>query len=216
MKTLLLATLLTAQDDGFVPLFNGKDLEGWTAAPGHAWGVEDGVIALKGKTDGAEHNGEYLWTKEQYGDFILELEFKIPEKANSGIFLRTSDLKDPVYTGLEIQVANSYGKTELSKNGTAGALYDLKAPSKNPIKAPGEWNKVRIECRGPKIAVALNGESIVDVDLDQWKEAGKNPDGVKNKFKIPAKDFARKGYVGLQDHGRPVWYRNVRIKVLTK
>ena len=214
MKTLLLATLLLAQDDGFVTLFNGKDLEGWHAVAGHAWVVEDGVIGLKGKTDGAEHNGEYLWTKEQYGDFILELEFKVPEKANSGIFLRTSDLKDPVYTGLEIQVANSFGKTETNKNGTAGALYDLKAPSKNPIKAPGEWNKVRIECRGPKIAVALNGESIVDADLDQWTETGKSPDGAKNKFKIPVKDFARKGYVGLQDHGRPVWYRNVRIKPL--
>ena len=88
MKTLLLAMLLSPQDDGFVTLFNGKDLEGWTAAAGHAWVVEDGVIALKGKTDGAEHNGEYLWTKEQYGDFVLELEFKVPEKANSGIFLR--------------------------------------------------------------------------------------------------------------------------------
>ena len=214
MKTLLLAMLLAPQDDGFVTLFNGRNLDGWHAAAGHAWVVVDGVIGLKDKTDGKEHNGEYLWTKEQYGDFILELEFKVPEKANSGIFLRTSDLQDPVYSGLEIQVANSFGKTETNKNGTAGAIYDLKAPSKNPIKAPGEWNKVRVECRGPKIAVALNGEAVAEIDLDQWTETGKNPDGTKNKFKKPLKEFARKGYVGLQDHGRPVWYRNVRIKPL--
>lgn len=214
MKTLLLATLLLAQDDGFVPLFNGKDLQGWEAAPGHAWVVEDGVIALRGKTDGQEHNGEYLWTKEAYGDFVLELEFKVPERANSGIFVRTSDLKDPVYSGIEVQVANSFGRTETSRTGTAGAVYDLKAPSKNPIKAPGEWNRVRIECRGPKIVVTLNGEAVVDMDLDQWTETGKNPDGSKNKFKKPLKDFARKGHIGLQDHGRPVWYRNLRIKAL--
>jgi hypothetical protein len=214
MVFLLAALLGLGQDDGFKPLFNGKDLDGWIAPAGHAWAVEDGVLALKGKTDGQEHNGVYLWTKEQYGDFILELEFKIPEKANSGIFLRTSDLNDPVYTGLEVQVANSFGKTETSRTGTAGAVYDLKAPSKNPLKAPGEWNKVRIECRGPKIAVTLNGELVVDLDLDEWTETGKNPDGSKNKFKKPLKDFARKGHIGLQDHGRPVWYRNVRIKTL--
>jgi hypothetical protein len=93
-------------------------------------------------------------------------------------------------------------------------VYDRKAPSKNPIRKPGEWNHVRIEARGPKVAVALNGEAVVELDLDQWTETGKNPDGSKNKFKKPLKDFARKGYIGLQDHGRPVWYRNVRIKAL--
>lgn len=209
-----LAGCATAPGDGFTTLFNGRDLEGWTAAPGHAWVVEDGVIALRGKTDGQEHNGEYLWTKEAYGDFILELEFRIPEQANSGIFLRTSDLKDPVYTGLEVQVANSHGKAGLSRTGTAGAVYDLQAPSKNPLRKPGEWNQVRVECRGPKIAVALNGEAVVDMDLDRWTEAQKNPDGSKNKFPRALKDFARRGHIGLQDHGRPVWYRGIRIRPL--
>lgn len=221
IRRLPLAALLFAgcasagpSGDGFVPLFNGRDLEGWQAAPGHAWIVEDGVIALRGKTDGQEHNGEYLWTKQAYGDFILDLEFKIPERANSGIFLRTSDLKDPVYSGLEVQVANSHGKTDLSRTGTAGAVYDLQAPSKNPLRAPGEWNQVRIECRGPRVGVTLNGEAVADLDLERWTEAGKNPDGSKNKFKRALKDFARSGHIGLQDHGRPVWYRSVRIKAL--
>lgn len=216
LAALLLAGCASAgpSGDGFVPLFNGKDLEGWQAVPGHAWIVEDGVIALRGKTDGQEHNGEYLWTKQAYGDFILELEFKVPERANSGIFLRTSDLQDPVYTGLEVQVANSHGKTDLSRTGTAGAVYDLQAPSRNPLRAPGEWNQVRIECRGPRIGVTLNGEPVVDLDLDRWTEVGKNPDGSKNKFKRALKDFARSGRIGLQDHGRPVWYRQIRIKAL--
>jgi len=203
-----------AAGDGFVSLFDGKDLSAWQAGPGNGWAVEEGVIALKNREDGKEHNADYLWTKESYGDFILELEFKVPEKANSGIFIRTSDLKDPVYTGLEIQVANSYGKTDLTRGGTAGALYDCVAPSKNAVRAPGEWNQARITCKGSRIAVVLNGEAVVDADLDRWTEPQKNPDGSKNKFPRAMKDFARTGYIGLQDHGRPVWYRNVRIKPL--
>lgn len=200
--------------EGFVPLWNGRDLSGWTTGPDNAWVVEDGVLALKNRTDGKEHNADYLWTKEPYGDFILELEFKIPEQANSGVFFRTSDLKDPVYTGFEMQVANSFGREQLSKTGTAGAIYDCQAPSRNAIRKPGEWNQVRLTCRGGRIEVVLNGEAVVDMDLDRWTDAQKNPDGSKNKFPRAMKDFARSGHIGLQDHGRPVWYRNLRIKRL--
>jgi hypothetical protein len=203
-----------AAGDGFVSLFDGKSLDGWQQGPGGAWGVDDGVIVLKRGVDGQEHNGDYLWTKDSYGDFVLELEFKVPEQANSGVFFRTSDLNDPVYTGFEMQVANSFGRPTTSRGGTAGALYDLVAPSKNPARKAGEWNQARITCKGPRVEIALNGETIVEADLDRWTELGKNPDGSKNKFKKPIKDFARAGYIGLQDHGRPVWYRNLRIRKL--
>jgi hypothetical protein len=113
-----------------------------------------------------------------------------------------------------MQVANSFGKADLSRTGTAGAVYDCQAPSRNAVRAPGEWNQVRLTCKGSKVAVVLNGEPVVDLDLDRWTEAQKNPDGTKNKFPRAMKDFARTGYIGLQDHGRPVWYRNVRIKPL--
>jgi len=201
-------------DGGFVSLFNGKDLTGWQADPDSAWVVEDGVIALRGRADGKEHNGDYLWTRETYADFVLELEFRIPEQANSGVFFRTSDLKDPVYTGLEMQVANSYGKEALSRGGTAGAIYDCLAPRRNAVRKPGEWNHARITCRGSRVEVVLNSEQVIDMDLDRWTEPQKNPDGSKNKFPRAMKDFARVGYIGLQDHGRPVWYRNLRVKKL--
>jgi hypothetical protein len=200
--------------EGFVPLFNGNDLTGWLTGPDNAWVVENGVIALKREMDGKEHNADYLWTKDKYGDFILDLEFMVPERANSGIFLRTSNLAEPVYTGLEVQVSNSYGRDAPNRGGTAGAIYDCLAPTKNTVKKPGEWNRCIVTCKDNKINVVLNNEQIIDMDLNNWTEPHKNPDGSTNKFATPLKDFARVGHIGLQDHGRAVWYRNIKIKPL--
>lgn len=204
-----------ADERGFVTLFNGKDLTGWITGPDNAWVVDKGLLTLKRKPDGREHNLDYLWTKESYGNFILDLEFKIPQRANSGVFLRTSNLKDPVYTGIEIQVANSYGQKRCNRGGTAGAVYDCLAPTNNAIKKPGEWNRYIITCIDNRITVVLNGQRVIEMDLDRWTEPRKNPDGTPNKFNRALKDFAREGHVGLQDHGLPVWYRNIRIKRLT-
>ncbi|MFZ5832150.1 MAG: family 16 glycoside hydrolase [Planctomycetota bacterium] len=204
-----------AVGEGWVTLFDGGDLSAWTMGPDKSWVVEDGTITLRREMDGKEHNSDYLWTKQTYGDFVLELEFKTPEgPANSGIFLRTADRQDPVYTGIEVQVSNPYGKSKLSRTGIPGAIYDLVAPTVNAALPPGQWNQVQITCRGSNIEVVLNGQKVSAMDLDQWTETGKNPDGTPNKFRQPLKDFARRGYVGLQDHGRTVWYRNIRIRPL--
>lgn len=199
---------------GYVTLFDGKDLKQWQT--GHTnWVIEDGVLALKDRSDGKEHNDNYLWTRQQYGDFVLELEYKAPaDRANSGVFLRTSDIKDPVQTGIEIQVGNANPARPVGR-GTVGGIYDLVVPRKI-LHQPGEWNKYVITCQGGKITVTLNGELSAEADLDQWTEARKNPDGSPNKFTRPLKEFARTGYIGLQDHGLPVWYRNIRIRPLGK
>ena len=217
--SILLPAAVRADDDGFVslfngPLFNGKDLTGWKMAPSGRWVVRSGTLTLRDRSDGREHNHEYLWTEQTYGDFILELEFKIPPRANSGIFLRTSDLKNPVYTGIEVQVCNSHGREKLTRGGTAGAIYDCLAPTENMVKEPGQWNRCRITCQDSRIIVVLNGRQVIDMDLNRWTEPHKNPDGTPNKFPRPLKDFAREGHVGLQDHGLPVWYRNITIKRL--
>jgi hypothetical protein len=198
----------------FVTLFNGENLSGWLTGPDNAWIVKDGELTVTRKMDGKEHNYDYLWTQDKYGDFILDLEFKVIEGTNSGIFFRTSDLQDPVYTGIEIQVSNSYGRSRISKKGTAGAVYDCLEPAKNAINKPGEWNRCTLTCKGSSIKVVLNNEQIIDMNLDRWTTPHKNPDGTDNKFGRAMKDFARVGYIGFQDHGRPVWYRNVRIKRL--
>ncbi len=196
--------------EGFTVLFNGKDLTGWQ--PAINWTVENGIIGLKDRTDRQEHNDNYLWTQEQYGDFVLDLEFKVTQGTNSGIFLRTSDLKDPVYTGIEVQVTNTVPGRRLTKN-SIGGLYDLVAAKANPLR-PNDWNRYTITCQGSQISVELNGQLVVGANLDRWTEVGKNPDGTANKFSRALKDFARTGYIGLQDHGSPVWYRNVRVKRL--
>lgn len=190
--------------DGWARLFNGQDLTGWIAKPG-SWRVEDGILARAG--------GGYIWTEQVYDDFVLEAEFKLAPRANSGIFFRTADINDCVQTGLEMQVFDSYDKAEPDKH-DCGAIYDCLAPARNAVKRAGEWNRVVLTCRGSRIEVVLNGEPIIDMDLDRWTEVGRNPDGTGNKFRTAYRDMPRAGRIGFQDHGDAVWYRNVRLRRL--
>ena len=194
-----------ADDGGWITLFDGKDLSSWDngsgGAPGAGWVIEDGAVTRK------ERAG-YLWSKERFGDFVLELEFKTT--GNSGVFFRTGEPRDCVQTGFEMQV----NKPSNPGKHSVGALYDALAPSKNA--AIDGWNKVAITAIGSKITIDMNDERIVEADLDQWPEAGKNPDGTKNKYRTALKDFPREGHVGLQEHGAVVSYRNIRVKPLKK
>jgi hypothetical protein len=98
------------------------------------------------------------------------------------------------------------------------AIYDAMPPSKSMAKPVGEWNHFTITCKGPLVSVVFNGEEVINANLDHWPEVKKNPDGTPNKFPVALKNFARQGPIGLQGlHGKaqaPVWYRNVKIKVL--
>jgi hypothetical protein len=192
-----------ADDKGWTVLFNGKSLEAWTnpggQKPSDDWVIEDGVLVRKTKA------GD-IWTKQRYGDFILELEFKTA--GNSGVFIRTDNPKDNVQTGIEIQV----DKPRPPGKHSVGAVYDLQAPSKSA--GIDGWNKMVITAQGSMLKVQLNGEQIIDMNLDRWTEPGLNPDGTKNKFKAALKDFKREGHIGLQDHNNEVSFRNVRIKPL--
>jgi len=189
---------------GFTALFNGKNLDGWKAKP-NGWAVENGILTRKPKSG-------YIWTEEAYGDFVLDVEVKVSQRCNSGIFFRT-DPKNAVQGGFEIQVMDTTGKKKLGKHDN-GAFYDALAPSANPAKPLGEWNRFVITCKGPNISVSINGTEVVRVDLDKWTTGNKNPDGSRNKFKTALKDLPRKGHIGFQDHGQDVWYRNIYLKSL--
>lgn len=195
------------------PLFNGTDLSSWrgykdTPAP-TKWRVEDGAIAL-----GAEGSGGDLVTSEAFGDFELELEWKVSEGGNSGIMYFVQELGAAPYTwstGPELQVLDDArhpdGKLESHR---AGALYDMIAPSKPTAKPVGEWNKVRIVVRGGRIEHWLNGEKVVDT---QYGDAHWKGLIAASKFKSMP-DFAKvpRGRIALQDHGDKVWFRNIRIR----
>ena len=92
-----------------------------------------------------------------------------------------------------------------------GSLYDAKAPMVAAGKPDGEWNVMELTCKGPKMKAKVNGKQVIDVNIDDWKEPNKNPDGSKNKFKTALKDLPRSGHFGLQYHGQPVWFRNIMI-----
>jgi len=201
-------------------LFNGRDFTGWACrnfkahawlAPENCWKIENGALqSIKG-TD--------LWTVTRFGDFELDLEFRHdPERnrdndGNSGVFLRR-DTDDWLNTAFEIQVFKSYGRKSPGKH-DCGALYDCVAPSTNALTQLGAWQKYSLIFKGNRLTVALNGTQILNVNLDDWKEPHRNPDGSKNKFRLAYKDMARDGYIGLQFHGNPIMYRHLRIKPLT-
>ena len=191
-------------NDGWVLLFDGKSFDGWMMTKENGWIIDgDAVSLIKG----------YLWTKKRYGDFILDCEFKVSPQCNSGIFFRTDDIENLVQTGIEMQVLDSYGKSEIGKR-DCGAIYDCLTPSVNAVKQAGEWNRIVLMCKDNIIKVVLNDVPIINMDIDKWTEPNMNPDGSKNKFNTALKDFVREGFIGLQDHGLPVWYRNIKIKEL--
>ena len=150
-----------------------------------------------------------IWTKERYGNFTLEIDFKVPERGNSGVFIRTGSIRNWINTAIEVQI---HATTDGSKHGQCGAIYDCLSPSKTAVKEPGQWNHYIITCLDNKIYVNLNGEDIIDMDLDLWTEPHKNPQGTKNKFPTAYKDMPREGHLGFQYHGNPIWFKNLKIK----
>ena len=185
-----------------------KDLSNAVMKPG-SWSFDaDGVLSPASGIEGGDLD---IWTKERYGSFILELDFKVPEGGNSGVFIRTGSIEQWLNTAIEVQI---HASTDGTKHGQCGAIYDCLSPSKEVVKEPGQWNHYVITCLDNKIYVNLNGEDIIDMNLDLWTEPHKNPQGTPNKFNTAYKDMPRAGHLGFQYHGHPVWFRNLNIKSL--
>lgn len=275
------------------------------------WQYQDGVVARIGQGD--LHD---LWIKDQYTNFILELEYKIAKNSNSGIYIRCTDKKDWMNTALEVQILETGDGTV---HGQCGGIYDCLSPNfidvakwqvtgpdgktkdlplvgdkdfkladgtvvkifkvyknlqkldrkgklliyegsdtgSNPalnvsittadgkeekllleqdkplktenqtytlnfysekqitdkdVQTPAEqWHSMKITVKDNIIQVISNGKQVLDMDIDKWSQAGANPQGTNNKYSVALKDMPRKGYIGLQDHGLPVWFRNVKL-----
>jgi hypothetical protein len=196
---------------GWLLLFDGKTLNGWLTSdlkPSRR-PVEDGCI-------NPHKSGHYMMVHtQQWADFELTLDFKITNGCNSGIFVRTASLtarpgKDVGFNGIEVQILDSTNADYYD----TGAIYDLSKPKKNNMRPAGQWNHISITCRGPIIEVVLNGEKVNHIDLEQFTEPNKRPDGTAHKFDIAYKEHPRKGYIGLQDHGADCWFKNIKLRPL--
>jgi len=190
--------------DGWKPLFHG-DFSNASVTPG-TWLFENGVVICKGLGSSSD-----LWTTRTFSNYMLDFEFKLGKDSNSGIFLRAAE--KTWLPWVEVQIADSFG-IPVGKN-ICGSLFDVKEPTVNAVRPIGEWNRMTISADGPKICVILNGLVVVNVNLNDWTEAGRNPDGTSNKFTdIAYRDLPRDGWIGFQDHGFPIQFRNIRIKEL--
>lgn len=204
--------------DGFVPLFPKDGVPaGWTVRawddvkkpvdPATQWKVENGVLF------GSVPRGTWLVSEQEYGDFVLEFEWKLGERGNSGCGLRFPLAGDPAFDGLELQMADLRYNPEAKPDELTGGLYRAVAP-KEQVYRPTEWNRYRITCRGSRIQVELNNVAILDVDLDSQTTPTKRHNGMDAP---PLKDRPRKGHIGFQELSRgdsQVQIRNARIKVL--
>jgi hypothetical protein len=191
--------------EGFTALFNGKDLTGWKVNEGgkmDVWGAEKGLLYVQGG------GGGWLMTEKEYSDFEVRLEFKMPEKGNSGVALRSPMKGDAAYVGMEIQLLDDVwhkkNYKDLKPTQLTGSIYDVVPPSKDALKPVGEWNKITIIAKGRHVTVELNGTKIVDADLDDHKDKFDKHPGLK----------AEKGHLGLQSHSERVEFRNLFVKPL--
>lgn len=208
------------QEKPAVPLFSQEGVpQGWVVRhgadvknpppEGAVWKVEKGV--LHGSTPG----GTWLVSEREYGDFILEFEFKLGEQGQSGCGLRFPMQGDPAFEGLELQMVDPryYGSTPSQPDELTGSLYRAVAPQVQVLK-PTDWNKYEIACEGAWIKVVLNGQLILDVNLDQETKKPKRAD---NSEAPPLKNRPRRGHLGFQELSRgggPVEIRNARIREL--
>jgi hypothetical protein len=194
---------------GWELLFDGRTLEGWRPydAPGEpeGWGVIDGMLARTGP-------GGDIVTDREFQDFELAVEWRVEEAGNSGIFYRAALGEEWIYhSAPEMQVlddANHYdGGDPLT---SAGANYGLDPAPRGVVRSAGEWNEARVVVEEAHVEHWLNGTRIVEYEL--WSEAWEEKVANSKFVEWPAYGRAERGHIGLQDHGDPVWYRNIKIR----
>lgn len=194
----LLALVMFAQPAPFEPLLNGKDFAGWEQKGN--WIYEDGAITRKGAGGGLTYKKATI-----PDDFELRFEWKVAKGSNSGVYYRPGQYE---YQILDNQV-HADGKNPRT---SAASLYFCMAPSKDATKPVGEWNAGAIVCQGSIIQHWLNGVRVIDFDY-------KNPKWTAEVelLRLRGADLSKRGaYLNLQDHGDPVWYRNILLRPISK
>ena len=206
LATLLAAITITADDkDGFKAIFNGKDFTGWAGPVENYEVVEGSIVCKKGK-------GGTIYTKEEYANFIVRLEFNVPAGGNNGLAIRYPGTGDTAYVGMcELQVLDdNYDKVrgKIDPRQTHGSAYGMVAAKRGFQKPNGEWNQQEVTVKGTTLKVTLNGTVILDADLSKV-----DPETFMGKSKHPGLSRT-KGHFGFAGHGDAVKFRNVQIKPL--
>jgi hypothetical protein len=202
MKKIIQIIALSAVASGIVSaeqelqmrsLFNGKDLTGWK---GDGYIVEDGAIACTPK-------GRNLITEETFSNYVLEFDFLLTPGANNGLGIHYPGTGDGAYTGMEIQVLDNTAEKykDLKDYQFHGGIYTLAAAKKSGLKPVGEWNHQRVTVNGSTVQVVLNGETILEANLEQLSEKNPKHEGVKR----------RAGHIAWLGHGDKVSYKNIQI-----
>ena len=199
------------EEAGWILLFDGESLDEWMNDSGDPSRrpIEEGSI-------NPHKSGGYMVVhKKMWENYILALDFKISPGCNSGIFVKTFSLEarpnsSVAFNGIEVAIDD----TTTAGYHDTGAIYDLVKPTRNAMKAAGEWNHAEITVNRNIISVNLNGEDVTRIDLAEFTEPHQRPDGTRHKFDVGYKDHPPKGYIGLQDHGADLWFKNIKLKPL--
>ncbi len=195
--------LLRGQDpEGFKLIFNGRNFDGW-AGPVDGYEIRDGVLACKA------HSGGTIYTREEYGDFIVRFEFLLPPYGNNGLAIRYPGTGDTAYVGMtELQILdNSHPEyASLDPRQYHGSVYGMIAAHRGYLRPVGQWNYQEVTVKGSTIRVELNGTVILDGDVSQVTEfMGGRPH--------PGKDRTR-GHFGFAGHSSPVQFRHIALRQL--
>jgi hypothetical protein len=208
--------------EGWVLLFNGKDFTGWRQCNGTAmpknWLIEDGamkVFTAEGKQPGEGSNGDILFGGKKFRNFELSVDWKASKMANSGIFYDVREVPgQPIYFAApEVQILDNVDATDNKvPSHLAGSLYDMLPADPKTVHPAGQWNTIVITVNNGKVTHIQNGVKVVEYELwsPAWDKMVQN-----SKFKtFPGftEGISKEGFIGLQDHGYPVWFRNIKIK----
>ena len=179
--------------------------------PAGVWSWKDGELSPKDKD-------EAIWSKQDFENFILDLEFKLEPAANSGVFVCDTDMNKWITSCVEIQILDDSAPkwAKVPPTWKCGGIFGHSMPKKPAVKKAGEWNRMTIRCQGAAISVLLNGELVTGMNMRDWHSAKQNPDGsdIPAWLSRPLAEMATKGRIGLQGaHGGiPTHFRNLKIK----
>ena len=199
---IVLGTSMASEGPGFVPVFDGESLAGWTpigGKPGN-WRVDRGILVTRGDGKG------WLSTNRPFRDFVLKLEYRIGRSGNSGVLLRSPHKGDPSFDGMEVQILDDDAPAyqDLQPWQYTGSVYGVLASKRGHVRPPGEWNVLVVHAEGPKVVVELNGVVVASGDVSTRPDLLAKHPGVGRET----------GFIGLQSHSEPVEFRDIAIRAI--